>query len=240
MDEVERQRQIVKSLRDILANLNSERSPGEVLDFIAAQDNRLACELYDSVIQILFSAALIADILPELWELDQKMGREHLDELRRLSRRALAEMRVLLLELRPATLTETGLDDLLAQLAEAILGREGLPVTIKIEGQDPLPDRVQVGLYHIAQEALNNISKHARAGRVEVTLRRNETQVELTINDNGCGFNPTRVPAGRRGLDIMRERAAAIGATLNIDSRPDQGVRTTVVWRRTAKTTTTG
>ncbi len=117
---------------------------------------RLARELHDAVSQTLFSASLSAEVLPRLWERNQDEGRRCLDELHRLTRGALAEMRALLLELRPAALTEVGLGDLLHQLAEAITNRARLPVKLAVDRPCPLPPDVQVALYRIAQEALNN------------------------------------------------------------------------------------
>jgi signal transduction histidine kinase len=197
----------------------------------------LARELHDAVTQTLFSASLIAEILPELWETDPHEGRELLDELKQLSRGALAEMRTLLLELRPAALVEANLADLLRQLAEAVTGREGVPVEVTIEGQCRLEPDVHVALYRIAQEALNNVVKHAQAGYVKVSLRCAPPtrpippplewggQTELCICDDGRGFDPGVVPPDRLGLDIIRERAQAIGAALEIDTSPGHGTQ---------------
>jgi signal transduction histidine kinase len=154
-----------------------------------------------------------------------------LQDLRQSSRGALAEMRTLLLELRPAALVEADLGDLLRQLAEAATGREGLPVTVAVEGKLELPPDVHVALYRIAQEALNNVVRHARASQAMVRLRRfPPASVELHISDDGRGFDPASVPPDHLGLDIMRERAEAIGATLKIDSQPGHGTQITVVW----------
>ena len=134
---------------------------------------RLARDLHDAVTQTLFSASLIAEVLPALWEADQAEGRQMLGELRGLTRGALAEMRTLLLELRPSALVEANLGDLLRQLAESVSGRTGIPVTVVLAGCPPanLPDEVHIAFYRIAQEALNNVVKHARASRVDMTLR---------------------------------------------------------------------
>ena len=88
---------------------------------------------------------------------------------------------------------------------------------------------MQVGLYRIAQEALNNVVKHARATQAVVTLRLGET-VRLTVSDNGAGFDPGAVTADHLGLKIIRERAEAIGARLNIYSEPGEGTQVSVVW----------
>jgi len=191
---------------------------------------RLARDLHDAVTQTLFSASLIAEVLPRLWEKNPEEGRRRLEELRRSTRGALAEMRILLLELRPAALTEANLGDLLRQMAEAATGRSGIPVELTIEGQMPLPAEAKLALYRIAQEALNNVQKHAGATAAAMSLKYLPDQVELIVSDNGAGFNPDDVPAEHLGLGIMKERAGAIGARLDIKSGIGQGTRLTVTW----------
>ncbi|NLF00229.1 MAG: GAF domain-containing protein [Anaerolineales bacterium] len=198
---------------------------------------RLARELHDAVTQTLFSATLIAETLPVVWASDTQEGQEMLRSLRQLNRGALAEMRTLLLELRPGALIEANLSDLLRQLAEGAAGRTGIPVTVEVEGQCTLSSEVQVALYRISQEALNNVVKHAAASQVSVALRcaaptggSCKSRVELQVCDNGRGFDPSDVSSKSLGLEIMRERAEAIGAKLTIDTQADCGTRVTVVW----------
>jgi signal transduction histidine kinase len=200
---------------------------------VMQERSRLARELHDAVTQTLFSASLIAEALPNIWESDQEEGRELLREMRRLSRGALAEMRTLLLELRPAVLVEAKLGDLLSQLAEAITGREDMSIEVKAEECELSPD-VHVALYRIAQEALNNVAKHARASQVDIILRHADgggAAVELCISDDGCGFDAACISPDRLGLSIMRERAQAIGAELTIASKIDMGTRVSVIWK---------
>jgi signal transduction histidine kinase len=96
---------------------------------------------------------------------------------------------------------------------------------------------IQVAMYRIAQEALHNVAKHARARQASVGLvctpgpDGKASRVELCIEDDGIGFDPERVPANQFGLSIMRERAAAIGATLGIHSHPGAGTQVTAVWQ---------
>ncbi len=197
---------------------------------VAAERNRLARDLHDAVTQTLFSASLIAEVLPRLSERNPEEARRRLEELRQLTRGALAEMRALLLELRPAALTEVDLGDLLRPLAEAITGRARVPVALSVEGKRPLPPDVQVALYRIAQEALNNVARHAGASRASVDLRFHPSGVELSIADDGCGFDPKEVSAEHLGLEIMGERAESIGALLEIESRVGYGTRVATRW----------
>ena len=201
---------------------------------VVEERNRLSRELHDAVTQTLFSASLIGEVLPRLWERDPEEARQRLEDLRKMTRGALAEMRTLLLELRPAVLAETELSDLLRQLAEATTGRTRVTVTAAVEGQCSPPPDVKVALYRIAQEALNNMAKHAGAGRATIGLRCVESaeqkSVELRVSDDGRGFDPAGVTSDHLGLGIMRERAEAVGAALTVDSAIGRGTQVTVVW----------
>jgi len=196
----------------------------------ADERQRLARELHDAVSQTLFSASLIAEVLPRVWRRDPDLGLARLEEVRQLTRGALAEMRALLLELRPAALTETALPDLLRQLVEAFVGRTRVPAELAVEGAGSVPPEAQVTLYRIAQEALNNAAKHADARRVSVRLRLTPTAAELLVEDDGSGFDPSTVPPGHLGLGIMQERCARIGADLAVDSHPGGGTRVRARW----------
>jgi signal transduction histidine kinase len=208
---------------------------------VLQERNRLARDLHDAVTQTLFSASLIAEALPVVWRADLEQGTDLLNELRQLNRGALAEMRTLLLELRPAALVEASLDDLLRQLGTVATGRIGLPIQVEVEGRCMPPADVHVALYRIAQEALNNVIKHAQASHVELSLRCTSSspedavqceRMELKVKDDGVGFDPNHVQQDRLGLGILRERARAIGATLTIQSRPGQGTRIVAVWEQ--------
>jgi signal transduction histidine kinase/ligand-binding sensor domain-containing protein len=243
----ELQREIEQRLQaeEALRHSETERA---VFEAIAAERSRLARDLHDAVSQTLFSAGLIAEALPQSWERDRQEGQQLLGELRQLTKGALAEMRTLLMELRPAALVEADLGDLLRQLAEAAAAREGLPIDVTVEGRGTLPPDVHIVLYRITQEALNNVIKHARASRASVALRfirvpsapsqeagskLNELEavgVELSVRDNGRGFEPDPIPPERLGLSIMRERAESVGAQLTVESKVARGTNVTVVW----------
>ena len=193
-----------------------------------AERERLAGDLHDAVTQTLFSSALIAETLPRIWERYPERAREGLAELRELTQGALAEMRTLLLELRPAALTEKPLGELLSHLATAVTSRGRVLVTLTVDGDSSLPPETQIGLYRIAQEALNNMIKHASASEAFVDLRCEPGRVTLSIRDDGRGFDPADVLPAHLGLGIMRERAERIGATLDIRSQAGQGTLVTV------------
>jgi nitrate/nitrite-specific signal transduction histidine kinase len=205
---------------------------------VTAERHRLARDLHDAVTQTLFSASMIADVLPRLWERAPQEGYRRLEELRQLTRGALAEMRTLLVELRPSALAEAPLPDLLRQLGEAMTGRARVPVDLAVEGTCRLPAEVKVVFYRIAQEALNNVYKHAAAEHVAITLRcgteeRGGAGAELRICDDGQGFDPAQVGPIHLGLGIMRERAEAVGAQVTVESQPGEGTEVSVCWEET-------
>lgn len=193
---------------------------------------RLAQNLHDAVNQSLFSAGLIADVLPRLWDRDQAEARRSLDDLRRLTRAAQAEMRALLAELQPSALTDTDLGDLLHLLGNALSGRINIPVAVTVAKDVILPAEIQVAFYRICQEALNNIARHAQASQVDIDLKCEGASLELRIRDNGKGFDPDKIMAGHYGLGMMRERAQAAGARLSITSQPGDGTQVLMQWTK--------
>ena len=201
---------------------------------VAAERNRIARDLHDSVTQTLFSATLITEVLPKVMRDNPAASERLLGELRQLTRGALAEMRTLLLELRPAALGEVEIDELLRQLTEGIMGRARMPIALSIECDCALPSDVKIAYYHVAQEALNNVAKHARASQAQVRLYGKAGRVTLTIRDDGRGFVLDKVGPEHLGLSIMRERAEDIGATLEISSKVGEGTEVSITWKRPA------
>ncbi len=216
---------------------------------VTAERNRLARELHDSVTQTIFSASLIAEVLPTIWTRDPDEAQQGLDDLRKLTKGALAEMRTLLLELRPIGLGEVGLEDLLKQLAEGVSGRIRAQVKVHVEGTAVLPTEVKLAFYRIAQEALNNVAKHSGADNVEIEIesipgsssrsRRKKADsdppafsksVSLTIRDDGLGFDSRYVMGEHLGLGIMRERASNAQIALSVRSRQGQGTEVLLHW----------
>lgn len=191
---------------------------------------RLARNLHDAVNQSLFSAGLIAEVLPRLWERDPDEGRRSLEDLRRLTRGAQADMRLLLAELLPSTLTDAELGDLLRLLGNAFSGRMNIPINVIVAGEERLPTDVQVALYRLCQEGLNNIAKHAGASRVDIQLQYENGGVELRIRDDGRGFDPEKTLPGHYGLNMMQERATTVGATFSITSQPGRGTEIIIRW----------
>jgi signal transduction histidine kinase len=213
---------------------------------VLEERQRLARELHDSVTQLLFSVTLIAQSIGPAWRRDPEEGERRVQRLLELSQSALAEMRALLVELRPpdtlfthsgTNLAETGIERVRREGLPAALrrhaenvARDGLRIDLKARAYRRQPSEVEEALYRITQEALNNVVKHARARRVEIRLGRDNDSVRLTVKDDGVGFapqTPGAVPTAglqsRFGLTNMRERAEALGGSLHIHSSPGSG-----------------
>ena len=187
---------------------------------------RLARDLHDSVTQTLFSASVIAETVLKLWPGRPERIEPMLRQLHQLNTGALAEMRVLLLELRPTALEGVSLHDLLVQLVTSMRSRKKLDILFEFDEYPALPFEVKEALYRITQEALNNVLKHSRATHAEVRLKYvpSDNALLLCICDNGGGFDEGQPKSTSLGMTIMHERAQAIGAALNIDNQPDRGV----------------
>lgn len=211
--------------------LENARRSQQARELAAGQERtRLARDLHDSVTQTLFSASLLSEALPAIWQGSAAAGERDVGILRQLVRGALAEMRTLLFELRPTALAAADLGTLLKQLADALTGRTHIPVELTIHGDVRLPVEAKVEIYRVAQEAFNNIAKHAGATQVWATLRVEAHRLVLSVRDDGRGFDPASVAGDHLGTRIMAERVAAIGGRLHIASAPRRGTEVSVRW----------
>jgi two-component system, NarL family, sensor kinase len=194
--------------------------------------NRLAREIHDTLAQGLTATGLQLESAEAL--LDDASGAERAREpLRRalsLTRSNLDEARRSVLDLRAAPLEGRSLPEALRTLADRWEAETGVNTRFKaINGSHPLPPRAEVALYRICQEALTNVARHAHARRVTVRLVITPDRVRLVVQDDGHGFDPSRVGDERHGLVGMRERAGTIGGSLEVESIPDGGTRVEVM-----------
>jgi PAS domain S-box-containing protein len=196
---------------------------------------RLAHDLHDAVSQTLFSAAITAEALARQWERNPDKVGPQIDDLRRLTRGALAETRAALLELRPTALYEIPFESLAQQLVEAAQSRKKLDILTRLDHSDELPPQVKQVFYRITQEALNNIIKHTQATQVEIRFRWRGDKARLVINDDGQGFDSEQIAPTSLGMGIMRERAESVGAQLDISSAVGEGTRITLTWKEGEK-----
>lgn len=195
-----------------------------------SEQRRLSAELHDRIGQNLTALGINLNVVANA--LGDAVPRETAVRLRdslTLLEGTTAAVRHLVGDLRPPELKDYGLLAALRTLAAAVRGRAGLAV--EVSGEEPSPRldlSADTSLYRIAQEALNNIVKHAQARRVEVRLASHGRGITLTVEDDGVGFEPDAVGPAHWGLDIMRERAEAAGAKLHVDSARGAGTRVIV------------
>jgi len=227
-------RQLGKTVADALGAViqNDLLHRKETKEAAEEERQRLARDLHDAVTQSIYSASLIAEALPAVWKREPDEGLRTLETLRRLVRAALAEMRTLLFELRPATLDAAPLDTLLQRLGDSLGGQAQIRVDIHVDEDVSLPRDVKLVFYRVAQEAFSNIGKHARATRVTAVVGAQGGGAMLTVRDDGNGFDPGAVSGDHMGLRIMRERLDRVEASLAVDSAPGRGTTVTVVWPR--------
>ena len=195
---------------------------------VAQERHRLARELHDSVIQTLYSTVLLASgwrMTAEQGRLDPARTAAHFQQVAEQSEQALKEMRLLLFQLRPPVLEQVGLVSALQQRLDTVERRLSIDTRLLTTGEwDSLPPHVEEQLYDIAQEALNNALRHAHARSILVRLDRREQLLELTVEDDGIGFDP-KVSSGGMGLRNMQERATEIGAAFSLTTTPNQGAK---------------
>jgi signal transduction histidine kinase len=186
---------------------------------------RLARELHDSVSQALYGIALGTKAAREWLEDDPAEAAESLDYVLTLAEAGITEMRALIFELRPESLESEGVIAALEKQAAALEARHGIEVEADLCNEPEAPLETKEALYRIAQEALHNIVKHARASSVEIKMESDSGRVTLEISDDGVGFDANGEFPGHLGLRSMRERASRLGGTLKMESAPGKGTR---------------
>lgn len=189
---------------------------------------RLARELHDSVAQALYGITLGAKTARATLDRDPVRTRESLEYTIRLAEGGVSEMKALLFSLRPDALEEGGLVAALAQTAHALEARHGLTVHADTPEEPALAPHAQAAAYRVAQEALHNVVKHARAREVWLSLREEGGTVRLSVRDDGRGFDPAALPGGTLGQRSMRERAREAGGELTVQSGPGAGTAVTL------------
>ena len=184
---------------------------------------RLARELHDSVSQALYAIGLNTSAAQHLMTADPTRVSRLLGDVLGLAETGLAEMRALIFELRPESLETEGLVGALEKQAAAVQARHRLQVDTMLGDEPNVPLATKEALYRLAQEALHNVAKHARAQVVKLELESDVHELVLRIGDDGRGFDTSASFPGHLGLRSMRERTAAVGADLAIDSVPGGG-----------------
>lgn len=190
---------------------------------LSDERQRLAAELHDSVTQTVFAANTIVELLPRVQQRDPAKAEQYRVELRQLTRGAMAELRALMIELHPGALAKTELGVLIRHLCDVFTGNTRVEVIFHAPQKLFLPEPLQVAFYRVAQQALNNIAKHAKATEVRVQLSQQDRRVELCVADNGPGFDPQTISPDQIGIQSMQSHAHDSGADLSISSQDGEG-----------------
>jgi signal transduction histidine kinase len=210
-------------LGDFIERRQTERARRRLHELLEQEARRIAHALHDEASQVLASVYLaLAELASDL----PAPARQRVERISALLDLVGEQLRCLSHELRPVVLDDLGLVPALESLAEGVSKRTGVVITIDSSIQDRLPRVVETALYRILQEALSNVSRHARASQVTIHLQRAPGMIACSVRDNGIGMDLAAVPQrrdGGLGLIGIRERLAALRGTLSITSLPGQG-----------------
>jgi len=213
--------QVTLAVRNAQAYLRAEELA------IHEERTRIAREIHDGIAQALAFMALKLDLVTRLLERDPKRAREELEQVKRVLREQIREVRRSIFALRPIDLERYGFVESVRRYAHAFAEQAGFRAEVSVVGEPELSQASELALFRVLQEALNNIAKHARARRVRVRLEAKEPKgARLVVEDDGVGFDPEKAPTeGHFGLAQMRERVQARGGRFWVESRPGEGTR---------------
>ncbi len=221
--QISRQMQELRQLAETNAQLAEEARALAALE----ERSRLARELHDAIKQQLFGLGLTAASAKQLLATDPAKAAARLEQITEMTQQIQEEMDNIIRQLRPSSLNDQGLAEALSALGADWQSQTGIPLNLSIRQARPLPLAVEHSLYRVAQEALNNIARHARASKVSVTLAYDDTAVRLQITDDGVGFDPFQTKSASSGLKNMEERLAGVDGRLTIESQPGRGTAVT-------------
>lgn len=220
-DELGQMAHQLNQMAEQLQNLLETRQQLATLE----ERNRLARDLHDSVKQQVFAVSMQIAATRILLKRDVNAAEERLGKAEVLVKQAQQELTTLIRELRPAALDGKGLVVALRELLLQWSQQNEIVANFQLEGARTLPLNVEEALYRVVQEALSNIARHSKATLVQLTLDLSGTTIELTIQDNGQGFDPARLEQRGVGLLSMQERMKALGGEMQLESIPGQGTR---------------
>jgi signal transduction histidine kinase len=192
---------------------------------ITRERNRLARELHDTLAHTLSAVVVQLEAVDALWNTKPEQARARLQKSIEVTRSGLTETRRVLQDLRARPLEDLGLALAVRSLAESTAARAALKLDLRVAPRlGGVSPNIEQAVYRIAQEALTNVANHADAHHLTVQLARLDSNLVLTVSDDGCGFEPDgSASASGLGITGMRERADMIGGRLEVESQPDQG-----------------
>jgi PAS domain S-box-containing protein len=220
---------IVNDLTNVVNTQTELRHKNEAMALMAERA-RLARIFQDITSQTLFSAKISAEILPKVIRRDRDEAIRMAEAISRMAASAMAQLRIVLVELRDGEIAANPIESLVKLLADASAARIGFPISVELTVRGQPPEPVRIALYRVAQEALQNAVLHSAAGRINVDLHVAPNLARLTVSDNGRGADHERLRSSSAGVNAMREHAAQIDADLDIWSAAGQGTRVSLAW----------
>ncbi|MBV8085913.1 MAG: ATP-binding protein [Chloroflexi bacterium] len=198
----------------------------QVLRAQEEERRRIARELHDETSQALNALLLSIEMAQETVPDEDAEACKRLEASKQLTVQTLDAIHNLAFDLRPTMLDDLGLEPSVRWYAKRQSDTYGLQILLDIDGlEDRLPTQTEVALFRVVQEALTNVAKHAQASLVRVNMRRLDDSVELTVADNGRGFDPDQVPGDRLGVFGMQERVSLLSGRFELNARPGRGTR---------------
>lgn len=198
-------------------------------ELLEQEVKRLAHTVHDEAGQLLVAAHLA---IAEVMSASRPEVQKRLSEVNELLHHAEEHLREFSHELRPMMLDDLGLVPALRSLAEGVVKRKGLPVEVEASFEGRLPPAIEMGVYRIVQEALANVTRHARARHVKIKLRKSGRQICCLVHDDGVGFDVDQTLSGndRRGLGLIgiQERLSVLRGTFRLDSQPGRGSKMSI------------
>lgn len=206
---------------------NSNAALAEQLKHAAVTEERqrLARELHDAVSQQLFAIAMTTAAMKRLVEKNPQRASQQIELVEEMAAAAQAEMRALLLHLRPATLQNKTLKEAILELLDELTRKNTMELTWEIEDVEGLPSGIEDHLFRILQESLSNTLRHAKANLISVKLFTLQEQVRMRVSDDGVGFDPDGDKLTSYGLRSMQERVAEVGGSMEIYSAIGKGTQ---------------
>lgn len=213
----------VKSLQR-MADEKSELARTAHHSAVIEERQRLARDLHDAISQQLFALSMMSEAALKQFDRNPALAKEQLADIVQAANQSQAEMRALLLHLRPVHLSGDSLAEGLRKLVTEIREKNGIDIDLEVTKDIALSDTIEEHVFRIIQEALSNIIRHARASEVKLELHKKRRELFVYISDNGIGFDPNA--SGKKtsyGLKTMRERAEEIGGTFQVRSQENEG-----------------
>ncbi|TLS38876.1 HAMP domain-containing sensor histidine kinase [Pseudalkalibacillus caeni] len=218
-EKIKKQVSSLQTLADQKAQL-AEKARGAA---IIAERQRLARDLHDAVSQQLFALNMLSSAAIRLVDRDVETAKEQIKEVAEIASKAQAEMRALLLHLRPIHLSDDTLCSGVTKLAEELAKKSGVTFINELEEIPGLSKGIEENLFRVIQEGIGNALRHADATTIKIALYEKNDRVHLQIRDNGKGFDISNEKKGSYGLGTMQERCNEVGGEMTITSKENEG-----------------